>query len=315
LTVEPILLNFRPIQTIFLAFVAITLVACSNYVINEVLDTPFDRLHPIKCNGPAARGLVHFGIAYTQWLLMIIAGIGIGLLISRLFMLTLIVLWVMGRVSNFPPLRTKDVPYLDVIIESINYPLRMLLGWFAVTSALVSPISLLVACWMIGSYFIAINRFSELSEMTYRGTAGAYRALFKWYTSESLLVSVFFCASTAMLFLSFLVIRYRIELILGFSLIALTMALYLKRAFRSGSAERNREKSYHEPLLMASFTTTASMLCLLLLVRLALLERGFVPRLLQLHVPAAFGQLRLLEQSLCSYMLKISHEGTTASIL
>src|ERR1700760_844539 len=47
-----------------IAFVSITLVACSNYVINEVLDAPFDRLHPIKKNRPAARGVVNIPLAY-----------------------------------------------------------------------------------------------------------------------------------------------------------------------------------------------------------------------------------------------------------
>src|SRR5216684_4450328 len=41
-----------------LAMIAVTLVACSNYVINEVLDAPYDRLHPVKSNRPAALGLV-----------------------------------------------------------------------------------------------------------------------------------------------------------------------------------------------------------------------------------------------------------------
>ena len=48
LSVDPALFNLQLIKTLVLAFIAITLVACSNYVINEVLDAPFDRLHPIK---------------------------------------------------------------------------------------------------------------------------------------------------------------------------------------------------------------------------------------------------------------------------
>src|SRR5580704_6583317 len=139
LSIYPALLNKALIWRFLLAFVSITLVACSNYVINEVLDAPFDRLHPLKCNRPAARGLVNTGVAYGQWLLMMIAGVAIGLSISRAFTWTLLVLWVMGCLYNFPPVRTKDVPYLDVMTESINNPLRMLLGWFAVTTVLVPP--------------------------------------------------------------------------------------------------------------------------------------------------------------------------------
>jgi 4-hydroxybenzoate polyprenyltransferase len=282
LSVNPALWNGRLVFTLLLAFIAITLVACSNYVINEVLDAPFDRLHPIKCNRPAARGLVHTGAAYAQWLLMMIAGIAVGLLISRIFALTALALWVMGGLYNFPPVRTKDVPYLDVITESINNPLRMLLGWYAVTSTLVPPISLLIAYWMIGCYFMALKRFSELSEITDRGVAGAYRASFKHYTPESLLVSVLFYASTAMLFLGAFIIRYRIELILGFPLVAFTMAVYFKLAFKAGSAVQNPEKLYREPLLMASFIATVIALCLLFFIHIPQLGRLFMPTLPQM---------------------------------
>ncbi len=266
--------------TLLLAFVSITLVACSNYVINEVLDAPFDRLHPVKKNRPAARGLVHIGAAYVQWLLMMAAGITIGLVfIGRMFALTALMLWIMGCVYNFPPVRTKDVPYLDVLTESINNPLRMLLGWYAVTSHLVPPISLLVAYWMIGCYFMGLKRFSELNEIGDRAVAGAYRASFKRYTPESLLVSVLFYASTAMLFLGAFIIRYRMELILGFPLVAFTMAIYLKIAFKPQSAVQNPEKLYREPLLMASFVATALLMGLLLFIRMPRLEQFFTPTL------------------------------------
>jgi decaprenyl-phosphate phosphoribosyltransferase len=280
LSADPGLLTPHLWAKLLLAFVSITLVACSNYVINEVLDAPFDRLHPIKKHRPAARGLVHIGAAYVQWLLMMAAGIAIGLIfIGRMFALTALLLWIMGCVYNFPPIRTKDVPYLDVLTESINNPLRMLLGWYAVTSVLVPPVSLLVAYWMIGCYFMGLKRFSELNEIGDRAVAGGYRASFKRYTPESLLVSVLFYSSTAMLFLGAFIIRYRMELILGFPLVAFTMAIYLKIAFKPQSAVQNPEKLYREPLLMASFVATGLLMGLLLFIRMPRLEQFFTPTL------------------------------------
>src|SRR5258708_6096003 len=204
-----------------------------------------------------------------------------ALFVSRMFAMTALVLWIMGCLYNFPPVRTKDVPYLDVITESVNNPLRMLLGWYAVTSTLVPPVSLLIAYWMIGCYFMAIKRFSELGEIKDRSVAGAYRASFKYYTPESLLVSVLFYASTAMLFLGAFIIRYRIELILGFPLVALTMSIYLKLAFKPGSSTQNPEKLYREPLLMASFTATSLVMCPLLFIRIPPLGLFFMPTLPQ----------------------------------
>ena len=279
LSVSPALLTPRLFLRLAVALVAITLIACSNYVLNEVLDAPFDRLHPVKCRRPAACGLVHSNAAYAQWILMMFAGIVLALQISRAFAITAAVLWVMGCLYNIPPVRTKDIVYLDVITESVNNPLRMLLGWFAVTSDLVPPISLLIAYWMIGCYFMALKRFSELSEFEDRSAAGAYRRSFRHYTRESLLVSVLFYASASMLFLGGFIIRYRMELVLSFPLLALTMATYMHLAFRPCSAVQNPEKLYREPWLMGSALATALAMGLLLFVRVPALENLFLPTL------------------------------------
>ena len=123
LSVEPSLLNIHLLWTLLPAFLFISFIACSNDVINEVLDASFDRLHPIKKNRPAA---------YVHWILMMVAGLAIGLHISHKFAITALALWIMRCLYNVPPIRTKDAPYLDVVTESISNPLRMLPGWYAV---------------------------------------------------------------------------------------------------------------------------------------------------------------------------------------
>ena len=74
LSVDPALMTPHLLVVLAWAFVSITLVACSNYVINEVLDAPFDRLHPTKHTRPAARGLVSIPAAYVQWIVMMVIG-------------------------------------------------------------------------------------------------------------------------------------------------------------------------------------------------------------------------------------------------
>ena len=277
LSVDPALWSRHLVVVLVWAFVSITLVACSNYVINEVLDAPFDRLHPTKHTRPAARGLVSIPVAYVQWIVMMLIGIAIGWRISPPFAMTAFFLWLMGCAYNIRPLRTKDVPYLDVLTESVNNPIRMLLGWYAVAPLLVPPLSLLMCYWMIGCYFMALKRFSELREIGDTGLAGSYRASFKRYTPESLLVSVMFYASTAMLFFGAFIIRYRIELLLSFPLVALVMAIYFDLSFQSHSAVQNPEKLYREPRLMLWFSATVMIMLLLLFVRLPSLERIFMP--------------------------------------
>src|SRR5260221_13963353 len=51
---------------IFIGLLSVCLVASSNYVINEVLDAPSDRSHPVKFARPVPSGKVSVPLAYVQ---------------------------------------------------------------------------------------------------------------------------------------------------------------------------------------------------------------------------------------------------------
>ena len=259
---------------ILIGFLATTLIACSNYVINEVLDAPFDRLHPIKRTRPAALGLVSVPIAYAQWILMMIVGIALAHMISHPFTYAAGALWIMGCIYNISPCRTKDRVYLDVLSESVNNPIRLAVGWYIVTSTVIPPVSLLVAYWMLGAYFMALKRFSEYRQI---GSAPAmrYRKSFEYYTEESLLTSVLFYAATAMLFFGAFVMRYRIEMVLSFPLIALLMAVYFDLGFAKDSPVQNPEKLYREPRLMVLLAVCAVVLIVTSFIHLPWLAQMF----------------------------------------
>ncbi len=255
--------------------ISATLIACSNYVINEMLDAPFDRLHPTKKNRPAACGLVHFGWGYAQWILMMVAGLAIASTISIQFTVAAAILWIMGCIYNIPPVRSKDLPYVDVLSESINNPLRFCLGWYVVTTTMLPPISLLLAYWMLGAYFMGLKRFSEYRQIADHSVAASYRRSFRYYREESLLNSVVFYAAASMLFFGAFIMRYRMELILSFPLIAWLMAVYFGMSFRHESAVQNPEKLYREPRLMIPFILCSLFLILLSFVNLPWLQAMF----------------------------------------
>lgn len=265
------------LRRILVGTLAVTLIACSNYVLNELLDAPFDRLHPHKCRRPAALGLIRPGAAYVQWLLLMFAGMALAVTVGRGFALAAAALWTMGCIYNIPPLRSKDVAYLDVLTESINNPLRMLLGWYMVTQVIVPPGSMLCAYWMLGCYFMGLKRFSEFREIGSRQGACAYRKSFRHYSERTLLGSVVFYASLAMLMFGIFVVRYRIELILAFPFIALLMAMYFDLSFQANSAVQHPEKLYREPALMSTALITSVMMVLLLYVHVPLLGHMFSP--------------------------------------
>ncbi|MEO6828674.1 MAG: UbiA family prenyltransferase, partial [Acidobacteriaceae bacterium] len=217
--------TYELLWRVLLGFLAVTAIASSNYVLNELLDAPYDRLHPTKCSRPAACRSINVPLAYLQWLLLGVAGLLLAYPISKGMFLSVLGLWIMGCFYNIPPMRMKDVAYLDVLAESLNNPLRFCVGWYIITATAIPPVSMLIAYWMLGAYFMALKRFSEYRQIG-RDSAKQYRRSFEFYTEKSLLNSVLFYAATAMLFFGAFIMRYRMEMVFAFPVIALMMAVY-----------------------------------------------------------------------------------------
>jgi 4-hydroxybenzoate polyprenyltransferase len=191
------------------------------------------------------------------------------------FFLSASALWVMGCVYNIPPVRSKDLPFIDVLSESINNPLRFCLGWYIVTATLLPPLSLLLSYWMLGAYFMALKRFSEYRQLDDCAVAASYRKSFRYYSEEILLNSVVFYAAASMLFFGAFVMRYRMELILSFPLIAWLMSIYFGLSFGHESAVQNPEKLYRQPRLMLVLSLCIAVLVLLLFVDIPWIGNAF----------------------------------------
>jgi 4-hydroxybenzoate polyprenyltransferase len=261
ISVYPQSLNAHLAVSIVIGFLAAGLIASSNYVINEILDAPFDALHPTKKNRPTPSGKVNIPLGYVQWIVLMLIGLGLASLVSQALVWVLLWLWVMGCIYNIRPVRAKDVPYVDVLVESINNPIRLLVGWYIVSPPVTIPVSLLISYWMIGAYLMAIKRFAEMRDISKNISARQYRKSFAYYTEQNLLVSIMFYAAASMLFFGAFVMRYRLELILTFPLIAFIMAMYFNLAFKEDGVAQAPEKLWKETPLMA-----ASFLCLVLMV-------------------------------------------------
>ncbi|HEX8363622.1 MAG TPA: UbiA prenyltransferase family protein [Longimicrobium sp.] len=249
-----------------LGLLAVGLIASSNYTINEVLDAPYDRTHPVKSKRPVPSGAVSIPLAYAQWLGLALVGVALGAAVSTGLGIAMIALWAMGCVYNIPPIRSKEIPYLDVLSEAVNNPIRLLAGWYIVGPAVAAPASLLASYWMVGCYFMAIKRYAELRFILDAASAALYRRSFAHYTLDRLLVSSMFYASAAMLCFGAFIIRYRVELILAFPLVALVMALYLRLGFEPGSAAEAPEKLYRQRGLLVAVVAAAAVMGVLSLV-------------------------------------------------
>src|SRR5687768_11206360 len=82
---QPELLTWSSVPTLLMALFATCLVASSNYVLNELLDGPTDRMHPEKRHRPVPSGLIRPSIGYGEWLALGVLGVWIGLQVNLPF--------------------------------------------------------------------------------------------------------------------------------------------------------------------------------------------------------------------------------------
>ncbi len=244
--VDHSLFSFDLIFNVLLALLAAGFIASSNYIINEILDAPKDRLHPVKKHRPVPSGQVNIKLGYVWWLLFFAIGMTLSSFLNSYFFYTALSLWIMGCIYNIPPIRSKEKPYLDVISESVNNPIRLLLGWYATGTTMVPPLSLIVAYWMIGAYFMAAKRFGEYRMINDKEVAQNYRSSFKYYNEERLTMSLVYYVSAFCLFFGIFLIRYKMELILSIPLVAGFTAWYFHLACKENSPVQHPEKLYLE---------------------------------------------------------------------
>ena len=243
---RPELLGPRALLNLVSAFFCTCVVASSNYVLNEFLDAPTDRQHPIKRNRPAARGDVTGWAALLLWGALGLLGIEWGFAINVPFGGAAFGLWVMGCIYNIPPLRSKEVAFVDVLTESINNPLRLLLGWFALIPDRFPPLSLAIAYWMVGAFFMATKRFAELRSIPDREQLLRYRRSFRGYDESRLLASMVFYLVAGAVMGGIFVVRYKVELILGVPFYAGFFAYYMSIGMRKDSPVQHPERLYRE---------------------------------------------------------------------
>lgn len=246
LAVNPALATPDAVLQLLLGIVSVCFIASANYTINEWLDAEFDRHHPVKKRRPSALGAVTAPQVYIQWAVLALAGLGLGYHLGPQFLAFAAILLVMGIIYNVKPVRSKDRVYVDVLSESLNNPLRFLLGWSAILTDILPPSSILLAFWMGGAYLMAVKRYAEFRFINDPGVAGRYRRSFLYYNEQSLLTSAFFYALTASLFLGVFLIKYRIEYLVAFPMVALLFAWYFHLGMQPKSVTQNPEKLFKE---------------------------------------------------------------------
>jgi 4-hydroxybenzoate polyprenyltransferase len=254
------------VTQIVLGLVTSVCIASANYVINEWLDRDFDRHHPTKLQRAAVQRELLARWVLVEWLLFLAAGLVCAYLASTAMLLIACLFALQGVVYNVPPLRTKDKAYLDVISESVNNPLRLMIGWAMVDATTLPPGSIILSYWLGGAFLMGAKRLSEYRELLAsqgRELLERYRASFAGYTEVSLNVSCFVYAMLSTFFLAVFLMKYRIEYIVLMPLIVALFGHYLALSMQPGSSAQNPERLFRERglillvlLLAAGFVIT-----------------------------------------------------------
>jgi 4-hydroxybenzoate polyprenyltransferase len=233
-----------------LAFVVSGGVSSVNYAINEVLDAPFDARHPSKRHRPIPSGRVRVVplLALTAVLGLVTFGAAVWRFDGRLVLAT-VALFVAGLLYNLQPVRLKDWPYLDAVVESLTNPIRIAIGWYAVVAVgPPPPVFLLVAVWAFGAFLMTGKRLAELRLL---GEAAArYRPTFAAYSIRGLLVVQLAYALLGLLGLAALFASQRPQLLPALPLIAVVVGWAFKMTFEDESPLIDPEHLYRRPVFL-----------------------------------------------------------------
>ena len=245
------------IQTFTVAFLGTSLIASANYTINEFLDKDFDRHHPAKQKRALVGQDVSAKVIALQYAILAITGLLLLYPLNLTALLGGLSLLLMGIVYNVRPMRTKEIVYFDVISESINNPIRLIIGWGSVTSIILPPISLIFCFWFGGAFLMAAKRYSEFRYINSPTVASKYRKSFENYTELSLLLSSFFYALLSIFMLAIFLIKYRSEFLFCFPFVAIVFTWYLALSHKGGrtiAIEPEKIYQYRPFLVFVIFT-------------------------------------------------------------
>lgn len=265
-------LGFAPLMLGFLSAVAL---ASANYVINEWLDREFDKYHPEKSQRAAVQKELSGTVVYAEYAVLVALGLGLAWLLNSTFFVIAVLFLISGVTYNVKPLRTKDVVFGDVLTESINNPLRLMLGWAMVDPSSLPPVSVLLSYWFGGAFLMNAKRLAEFRDIVAeqgQELLGLYRRSFRYYTERRLLVASLLYALFSIFFLAVFLIKYKVEYVLVFPALSFLFAEYFILALKQNSVARKPEHLFKARRMMVMVAIVVALFVLASVVDIPILE-------------------------------------------
>lgn len=237
---------------ILFAFISICFVASGNYGINEVLDAEYDAQHPQKRLRAIPSGKISSTPVVIISIILYIVGVSIVLpLRNTMLIISVSLLILSGILYNVKPLRLKDKPYTDFIAESLNNPIRLLVGWYSVApSNKLVPSSFILGFWFLGMFLMASKRFGEYRFFKDKGQLAEYRKSFKHYTEERIIISMIASLSAFTFMLGALCIKYSVDLVLFLPFVIVFIVWFFRLAYEKDTIVKDPERVFEKKLFV-----------------------------------------------------------------
>ena len=194
---------------------------------------------------------------------------------SRTMLFVAIAFAAQGIIYNVKPLRSKDYPYVDVLTESVNNPLRLMIGWAMVDPSTLPPASIIVGYWLGGAFLMGAKRLSEYREIVSshgRDLLVRYRASFAGYDETNLASSCLIYALLSAMALAIFFVKYRIEYVFVLPPIAILFGKYLALSMQPASTAQKPERLFRESGLMTIVAIIVAIFALFSVVNIPMLE-------------------------------------------
>jgi len=157
-------------------FIAFGILASSTYLVNDLRDLRFDRLHWTKRARPLAAGDLPAALALAAIAVGAVLSFGIGASIDRGAVL---ILFVYGALTLMYTMKLKRVPLLDVFILAVLFTLRLVFG---IHLAVVAPSPWLLVFSMF--IFMSLSLGKRYTETVRAGALGRERIEGRGYLAK-----------------------------------------------------------------------------------------------------------------------------------
>ncbi len=112
-----------------LAFIAFSLLSSGTYFLNDIIDAPRDRLHPVKKNRPIASGRLNPKLALLSSVVLILAALYLGFAFIGTYFSVAMLLYLAIQLSY--SLYFRNIIILDSMVVATGFVLRVFAGGLA----------------------------------------------------------------------------------------------------------------------------------------------------------------------------------------